>query len=76
MEQTGLEIRAMTTTYTFACPAITLAVEFMTPLLLEDLKIASRPASYIKVTAAAADGKAHEVETELTVDDSICLNFR
>ena len=76
MEQTGLEIRAMTTTYTFACPEITLTVEFMTPLLLEDLKIASRPASYIKVTAAAADGKAHEVETELTVDDSICLNFK
>ncbi len=76
MEQTSLDVTACSTVYTFACDAITLTVTFTTPLLLDDLAIASRPVSYIQVETAPADGKAHEVKIRLLVDDAICQNFK
>ena len=74
MEQTGLEITACSTLYTFAGAGITLRAEFTSPLLTDDLDIASRPVSYLRLTAASADGASHEIRFVIDMDDSICLN--
>lgn len=76
LEQTGLDITACRTVYTFSGGGATLKVEFMTPLLLDDLSVASRPASYIRVRTKFSDGKNHEVKAELVIDDAMCQNFK
>lgn len=74
MEQTMLEISACTTTYTFRNDMIVLNARFTSPLLLDDLAIASRPVSYLEVVTGPADGARHDVRLEITMDDSVCLN--
>ena len=74
LEQTSLEITACTTAYAFRNEKITLTAEFTSPLLLDDLEIASRPVSYLKIKTAGADGLRHAVKIEIVMDDSVCLN--
>ncbi len=75
MEQISCEISPLITKYVFACPEIELTVRFFTPLLMDDLKIMSRPVSYIDYKVSAKDGKDHEITVyfdacaELAVDD-------
>lgn len=74
LEQTALEITACTTRYTFRNETVELRAAFTTPLLLDDLSVASRPVSYLKVTVASVDGAAHAVRLAVTMDDSVCLD--
>ncbi|MBQ6019612.1 MAG: DUF4965 domain-containing protein, partial [Clostridia bacterium] len=74
MEQTNLEISACTSSYSFKNGKIVLTAEFTSPLLLDDLDIASRPVSYLKVFVGSADGEEHRTRLEITMDDSVCLN--
>ncbi|MBR5428391.1 MAG: DUF4965 domain-containing protein [Clostridia bacterium] len=74
LEQTNLEISACTSSYSFKNEKIVLTAEFTSPLLLDDLDIASRPASYLKVVTGSADGGDHEIRLQITMDDSVCLN--
>lgn len=60
--QTDVRVMPMRTVYTFENEQVRLTVTFMTPLLLEDLKLMSRPVSYISYTAESVDGKQHEAE--------------
>jgi hypothetical protein len=76
MIQTGLEISATSSRYTFEGAGIALEVSFMTPLLLSDLDILSRPVSYISVTVKSADGKSHDVEIKFNFDSSFCKNTK
>lgn len=74
LEQTGLAITACTSRYTFKNDRITLEAAFTSPLLLDDPALASRPVSYLRVTTASADGAAHRIRLQITMDDSVCLN--
>lgn len=62
MEQTDLQITPLMTKYTFVCDPIRLDVRFFTPLLLDDLKIMSRPVSYVDYCITSRDGKDHSIE--------------
>lgn len=62
LKQTSLRVEAMTSIYTFENDQITLTVRFMTPLLLDDLAILSRPVSYISYDLKSKDGEAHQTE--------------
>ena len=74
LPQTDLRILPMRTIYTFQNSTICLTVTFMSPLLMDDLKLMSRPVSYISYHVEALDGKEHEAEiyfglnTEISVD--------
>ncbi len=74
MEQTSLEVSPLITKYTFTCPEIDLTVRFFTPLLMDDLKIMSRPVSYVDYKITAKDGNNHKIAvcfdacSELAVD--------
>ncbi len=75
MEQTSCDVSPLITKYTFTCAEIDLSVRFFTPLLMDDLKIMSRPVSYIDYKVASKDGKNHKITvsfdacSEVAVDD-------
>lgn len=50
------------TVYTFDCGPVELDVIFTTPLLLDDLDLASRPVSYLSYQVKSTDGMSHEVQ--------------
>ncbi|MBO5222171.1 MAG: DUF4965 domain-containing protein [Clostridia bacterium] len=62
MTQVSCEISPLITTYCFECEEIALKVRFFTPLLMDDLKIMSRPVSYVDYEITAKDGKDHKIE--------------
>src|SRR6266851_5448723 len=62
IQQTGLEITATRTTYHFEEHGIRLDVNFLSPLLPNDLDLMSRPISYVTMTVAATDGASHKVQ--------------
>ena len=61
LEQTDLTVTACTSRYTFRGAGIELITAFTSPLLLDDLEIASRPVSYLKIETASVDGVQHDI---------------
>jgi len=73
IKQKSVEIRPTTTKYVFGNEDITLEVEFISPLLADDLLLLSRPASYIsyKIIPKTEDVEAEvyfDIACECTVD--------
>ena len=62
MDQKSLKIQPTTVTYTFEGAGIRVALEFMTPLLPEDLMVISRPITYLTWNVNSIDGKEHAVK--------------
>ena len=74
MEQRGLEVTATRTVYDFSGGGVSLKVTFLSPVLPDDLDLLSRPATYVTVSAAAADGAEHAVEVYLDITGEWCVN--
>ncbi len=72
--QTAVAVTATQTTYTFAAGPVQLTVNFLSPLLLDELEIASRPVSYVTFSATATDGKAHPTQVLLTEAGTLASN--
>jgi hypothetical protein len=72
MEQTGLEITATHTVYTFRAGQVTLTANFFTPSLPKDLEVLSRPVTYLTLTAQGED--EHDVTAMVDVDPGIAVN--
>lgn len=60
-QQQSLAVTATQSTYAFQAGPVSLTVAFTTPLLLDDLDVATRPATYLTYTARSTDGKTHNV---------------
>ncbi|WP_167618817.1 glutaminase domain-containing protein [Maribellus sediminis] len=60
--QNSVKITATQTKYNFSCGPVDLKVEFVSPLLMDDLDLLSRPVNYINYEAVSTDGQSHEVE--------------
>ncbi len=60
--QRQVDVQATQTHYLFTCGPVDLKVDFIAPLLLDDLELVSRPVNYIAYEATSNDGKAHAVE--------------
>ena len=63
--QTGVDVQATQTRYTFTCGGVDLRLTFTAPLMPEDLELISRPVNYISYTITSNDGKAHDTELYL-----------
>ena len=74
LEQVSCEIRPMTTTYRFENEKIRLELIFTSPLLLNDLSLLSRPASYLTYRVSARDGKPHETELYFGFSGEFCVD--
>jgi hypothetical protein len=72
--QTSVNITATQTQYQFTCGGISLGVKFLSPLLVTDLDIYSRPISYISFTTKSNDGKAHDVKVFFNSSADIARN--
>lgn len=74
MEQIGCELNPTRSIYTFQAGGVRLITTFITPLLMDDLDIMSRPASYVDFQVESLDEKEHDIKlymdvpSELTVD--------
>ena len=60
--QNSVKITATQTKYDFSCGPVDLKVEFVSPLLMDDLDLLSRPVNYINYEVVSTDGKSHKVE--------------
>lgn len=60
--QTKVAMSATKTDYHFSCGPVDLKVQFVSPLLPDDLDLMSRPVNYINYQAISNDGKAHEAQ--------------
>ena len=74
IKQRSLDVSALLTTAVYANEKIELTARFMTPLFPGDVKLMSRPVSYLALTFRSLDGKAHEVRAKILVREEICLN--
>ena len=76
MKQIKKDCNALSTTYIFEEANIRLTAVFTSSLLLDDLKLASRPVSYLKITTEPLDGQAHCVKVKIAASEELCLNYR
>lgn len=74
LTQTKKDCDALSTYYTFEGAGIVLKLTFTTPLLLDDLDIMTRPASYLHIDVSSKDGAAHKVKINISVSEEICLD--
>ena len=72
--QKKLEITATQTRYEFECGPIALSVKFLSPLLLNDLDLYSRPVTYITFNAVSTDGNSHDVKLYFDNSPDIARN--
>jgi hypothetical protein len=72
--QTSLTVLPTRTIYHFAEAGIDLSVCFMTPKLADDLTVCSWPVTYVTWTAAATDGKSHDVAIYLDASPNLAVN--
>ena len=72
IEQTGLEITALSSIYTFRNEDITLQVKFTSPLLLTNLDLVSRPCTYIDFAIESSDDNVKEARIKVSFDEAHC----
>lgn len=61
-EQLSCAVDATRTRIRFHCGPLDLELEFLTPLLVDDLDLMSRPVTYVTTRARTLDGRPHRVE--------------
>lgn len=72
--QNSVKITATQTKYDFTCGPVNLRVEFVSPLLLDDPDLLSRPVNYINYEVVSNDGRSHEVEVYLEATPQWAVN--
>ena len=73
-KQTSMQFNATQTVYNFKCGAANLQVTFTSPLLMNDLKLLSRPVSYVSYKVTATDGKRHQASLYFGASSDIAVN--
>jgi Domain of unknown function (DUF4965)/Domain of unknown function (DUF5127)/Domain of unknown function (DUF1793)/Domain of unknown function (DUF4964) len=61
-EQISVTVDATCTTALLRCGPVELTLEFLTPLLLDDLDLMARPVTYVTTTARSLDGRRHDIQ--------------
>lgn len=74
-KQRSCRIGATTTRYEFACGPVALTLDFVTPLLVDDLDLMSRPVTYLAVQARATDARRHDVSVYIDMSGEWCVNL-
>ena len=73
--QTGSNVLPTRSIYTFACGPVELKLSFVSPLLLDDLQLMTRPVAYADFEAASSDGLQHEVQLYFEASPRIAIDF-
>jgi Domain of unknown function (DUF4965)/Domain of unknown function (DUF1793)/Domain of unknown function (DUF5127)/Domain of unknown function (DUF4964) len=72
--QTSVEITPTRTIYRFKGEGVRLEITFLSPLLLSDLDVLSRPVTYVTMTTSATDAAKHKVQFLFGVSSQLALN--
>lgn len=72
--QKSVNITATQTKYQFSCGPVSLNVDFLSPLLANNIDLYARPISFINFNAKATDGKAHSVKIYFNSSADIARN--
>lgn len=72
--QNSVKITATQTKYDFTCGPVNLHLEFVSPLLMDDLDLLSRPINYINYEVVSNDGQSHDVEVYFEVTPEWAIN--
>ena len=72
--QKNVVITATQTKYQFQCGPVDLDLEFLSPLLANNIELLSRPVSYINFKVKANDGKQHNVQVFIGVSTNLTVN--
>lgn len=75
MEQKSLKVKPLSSIYMFEGGGISLEVNFTTPLLMDNLDLMSRPASYISFKACSIDGNEHNLKIYFDVTGESCIDI-
>ncbi|MBU6262217.1 MAG: DUF4965 domain-containing protein [Bacteroidetes bacterium] len=70
-KQEDLTVTATKTSYRMLCGPVNVTIDFLSPLLANNLDILSRPLSYISFTSSATDHKKHDVQILFGVSVSV-----
>ena len=73
-QQTDVTVSATQTAYAFTAGPVKLSVNFLSPLLLEDLDVAARPVSYITFDVESTDKKPHSVQVYFSESGTLATN--
>lgn len=74
IEQKSVTVTPTRTIYEFENELVKVKLIFTTPLLLDNLKIMSRPVSYIEYDIEVIDGKEHEVSFWFDISSECCID--
>ena len=74
LRQLSVKLTPTRTVYTFGNETVELRVTFTGSLLLDDLDLMSRPASYVFYEVRSVDGQAHEVTVYLDISSQAAVN--
>jgi hypothetical protein len=69
--QKNVEITATQTKYEFNCGPVSLSVKFLSPLLMDDLDLYSRPITYVILKVISTDNKQHDVKLNFDASEDI-----
>ena len=72
--QTNVTVSATQTNYGFTAGPVKLTVNFLSPLLLEDLEVVARPVSYITFDVQSGDKKPHSVQVYFSESGTLATN--
>ncbi len=73
-DQVSLEITSTRSIYTFEYFGVGLTVEFLSPLIPDDLDVLTRPITYVTLNVVSVDGEKHEVSVYFEVSASLAVN--
>jgi hypothetical protein len=73
--QIACTVTATGSFFTFRCGPVELALDFVTPLLVDDLDLMSRPVTYLRFRARSRDGRAHDVSVYVDMSGAWCTNW-
>jgi hypothetical protein len=76
MQQVSSSITPTHTRYEFRQGGVKLELTFLTPAIMSDLDLLSRPVTYLTWSVRSIDGAAHQVAVFLDVDPVIAVNDR
>lgn len=72
--QKTVDVQATQTYYAFDCGNIELKLTFLSPLLMDDLNLVSRPVNYLSYDVKSLDGNKHDVEIYFEAAPNWALN--
>lgn len=74
MKQTSVQVLPTRTIYTFSGAGIDATLTFTTPALPDEVKLLSRPVTYITCDVLANDAKSHKVEFHFSANGELATN--